>query len=55
MAELTAANSTSTGVTRLGRSPTDTVSELGPLAGLLGTWIGGRGVELIAVPDFANG
>jgi hypothetical protein len=55
MAALTAPNSTSTTVTRLGRSPGDTVAALGPLSGLLGTWIGSHGVELIAVPDFANG
>jgi hypothetical protein len=54
MAGLTAPDSTSTTLTRLGASPSQTIAALGPLAGLLGTWIGSHGVELIAVPDFAN-
>jgi hypothetical protein len=38
---------TSVGVTRQGRAATATVSELGPLAALVGTWMGSRGWELI--------
>lgn len=41
---------TSVGITRLGREAPATVSELGPLADLVGTWMGSRGWELIALP-----
>jgi hypothetical protein len=50
MAELTAPNSTSVGVTRLGRPAQAAADELGPLANLVGNWIGSKGYELIAVP-----
>jgi hypothetical protein len=50
MARLTAPNSTSVGVTRLGRGAQQTAANLGDLADLVGTWIGGDGWELIAVP-----
>jgi len=50
MGELTAPDSTSVGLTRLGRDAAGTVEDLGPLAGLVGTWIGSHGWELIAVP-----
>jgi hypothetical protein len=51
MADLTAPDSTSVGVTRLGRDAATTSAELGPLASLVGTWIGSKGWELIAVPS----
>ena len=51
MLELTAPGSTSMGLTRLGRGATGTAAELGPLADLIGTWIGTHGWELIAVPQ----
>lgn len=41
---------TSVGFTRLGRESSETVSELGPLADLVGTWMGSHGWELIALP-----
>lgn len=47
---LTAPNSTSRGLTRLGRNASQTVAELGLLADLVGTWHGSHGFELIAVP-----
>jgi hypothetical protein len=50
MAELTAPDSTSVGITRLGRSATETAAELGPLADLVGAWFGSQGWEVIAVP-----
>jgi len=50
MAELTAPDSTSVGLTRLGRGAAASADELGPLANLMGTWIGSHGWELIAVP-----
>ena len=50
MLELTAPGSTSMGLTRLGRGARGTAAELGPLADLIGTWIGTHGWELIAVP-----
>ena len=50
MLELTAPGSTSMGLTRLGRGAAGTAAELGPLADLIGTWIGTHGWELIAVP-----
>ncbi|HEX8068076.1 MAG TPA: heme-binding protein [Thermoleophilaceae bacterium] len=50
MANLTAPGGTSKGFTRLGRSAERTIEELGPLADLIGTWIGSKGWELIAVP-----
>jgi len=51
MTELTAPNSTSSGLTRLGRDAHETADALGPLAGLVGTWIGTHGFEMIAVPS----
>jgi hypothetical protein len=51
MPELTAPDSTSVGITRLGRSAATTDAELGPLADLVGTWIGSHGWEMIAVPS----
>ncbi|MGH2722537.1 MAG: hypothetical protein ACRDJO_13195, partial [Actinomycetota bacterium] len=41
---------TSVGITRLGRDAGTSVADLGPLADLVGTWMGGRGWELIALP-----
>lgn len=55
MSELTVPGATSVGITRLGRSAAETASELGPLADLLGTWIGSHGWELIAVPQGEKG
>lgn len=40
----------SAGFTRFGRDAQASAEELGPLADLVGTWIGSRGWELIAVP-----
>ncbi|MGN6557054.1 MAG: heme-binding protein [Solirubrobacterales bacterium] len=54
MSELTAPDSTSVGITRLGRTATTTADELGPLADLVGTWMG-KGWELIAVPQGETG
>jgi hypothetical protein len=51
MRELTAPGSTSLGITRFGRSAQTTADELGPLADLVGTWIGAKGWELMAVPQ----
>jgi len=51
MAELTAPGGTSMGLVRLGRNAQTTVAELGPLADLVGVWIGSQGWELIAVPE----
>lgn len=52
MAELTAPGGTSSpGLIRLGRDAQASVAELGPLADLVGTWIGTQGWELIAVPE----
>lgn len=51
MSELTVPGATSVGITRLGRSAGETASELGPLADLIGTWVGSEGWELIAVPE----
>jgi hypothetical protein len=39
------------GFVRLGSVPEKTADNLGPLASLLGTWVGSRGWNLIAVPD----
>src|SRR5262245_52362400 len=50
MAELTAPGGTSMGFVRLGRNAQTSVVELGPLADLVGVWIGSQGWELIAVP-----
>jgi hypothetical protein len=55
MAELTVRDSTSVGLTRLGRPANATADELGPLGDLVGTWIGSHGWELIAVPTQSNG
>jgi hypothetical protein len=55
MLELTVPGSTSMGLTRLGRGATGTAAELGPLADLIGTWIGTHGWELIAVPQGSEG
>jgi hypothetical protein len=55
MGELTAPDSTSVGITRLGRDAAGTVEELGPLAGLVGTWMGSHGWEMIAVPTESGG
>ncbi|MGN6275613.1 MAG: heme-binding protein [Solirubrobacterales bacterium] len=51
MSELTVPGATSVGITRLGRSASETAAELGPLADLIGTWVGSEGWELIAVPE----
>jgi hypothetical protein len=51
MADLTAPGGTSMGVVRLGRDAETSVAELGPLADLVGVWIGTQGWELIAVPQ----
>lgn len=50
MAELRAPGGTSQGLTRLGRDAQVSASDLGPLADLVGTWVGSNGFELIAVP-----
>lgn len=55
MAELTAPGGTSIGTVRLGRDAPETVSRLGDLADLEGTWIGTQGWELIAVPSGEEG
>jgi hypothetical protein len=55
MAELTVPNGTSVGMTRLGRPARATVDALGPLADLVGVWLGNKGWELIAVPDGDKG
>jgi hypothetical protein len=51
MAQLTVPGGTSVGVTRLGRTALGQADDLGKLADLVGTWIGAKGWELIAVPD----
>jgi hypothetical protein len=43
------------GFVRLGSVPQKTASNLGPLASLLGTWVGSRGWNLIAVPESSKG
>jgi hypothetical protein len=43
------------GYVRLGSVPEKTASNLGPLACLLGTWVGSRGWNLIAVPESSRG
>jgi hypothetical protein len=48
MTELT--DSTSVGITRLGRPAAETIAELGPLADLVGTWVGSAGFQMIAFP-----
>lgn len=48
-------STTSVGPTRLGTDATSTASALGPLASLVGTWIGTGGWELIAVPQGDKG
>lgn len=55
MTELTAPGGTSLGFVRLGRDAQASAAELGPLADLVGTWIGSQGWELIAVPSGAPG
>lgn len=50
MTELRAPGGTSVGLTRLGRDAQVSADDLGPLADLVGTWIGSQGWELIAVP-----
>jgi hypothetical protein len=51
MAELTAPGGTSMGLVRLGRNAQVSAAELGPLADLVGVWMGSQGWELIAVPE----
>jgi hypothetical protein len=55
MAELTAPGGASGEQVRLGRDAPTTVANLGPLADLVGTWIGTQGWELIAVPSGGPG
>lgn len=55
MTDLTAAESTSVGYTRLGRTAASTVAELGPLADLVGTWVGAHGWTVMAVPSGEKG
>ncbi|HEU5002699.1 MAG TPA: heme-binding protein [Actinomycetota bacterium] len=43
------------GLTRLGRPAAEAVAGLGPLANLVGTWMGSHGWELIAVPSGTPG
>ncbi|HEX8647424.1 MAG TPA: heme-binding protein [Thermoleophilaceae bacterium] len=50
MTQLRAPGGTSQGLTRLGRDAQTQNDDLGPLADLVGTWIGSQGWELIAVP-----
>lgn len=50
MTEALVSEAVSPGFTRLGRPATTTVSDLGPLADLVGTWTGVSGLEVIAVP-----
>jgi hypothetical protein len=50
MTQLRAPGGTSQGLTRLGRPAQASSDELGPLADLVGTWMGSQGWELIAVP-----
>ncbi|HYO61692.1 MAG TPA: heme-binding protein [Actinomycetota bacterium] len=45
----------SAGFTRFGRDAQTAADELGPLAHLVGTWIGSRGWEVIAVPKPSSG
>lgn len=45
----------SAGLTRFGRDARASADELGPLADLVGTWIGSRGWELMAVPTYEGG
>jgi hypothetical protein len=52
---MTATDSTAHGVRRLGRPASVAVAELGPLADLVGTWVGSRGFNLIALPFMENG
>jgi hypothetical protein len=40
--------------TRLGRDAATSADDLGPLADLVGKWLGSDGVELIAVPDMSG-
>ena len=51
MTELRAPGGTSQGLTRLGRPAQTSTDELGPLASLVGAWIGSQGFEVIAVPS----
>lgn len=55
MADQGDGNTTSVGIKRLGRQEVKTVDALGPLADLLGTWIGTGGWELMAVPSGSDG
>lgn len=55
MAQLTVPNSTSVGLTRLGRDAAASADDLGPLADLVGTWMGSHGWELMAVPTHDAG
>ena len=48
-------NTTSVGLKRLGRDAATTADELGPLASLVGTWIGTNAWELMAVPQGSDG
>jgi hypothetical protein len=43
------------GFVRLGGSPAEVASKLGPLADLEGTWKGNSGWNMIAVPSQLNG
>ncbi len=54
MTQLRAPGGTSQGLTRLGRPAEVQTSDLGPLASLVGTWIGSQGWELIAVPNLPD-
>jgi hypothetical protein len=45
----------STPFVRLSGPPQQVVDALGPLASLVGTWMGSKGYELIAVPDVGRG
>jgi hypothetical protein len=54
MTDLTAPASTSVGMTRLGRPAAEMIAELGPLASLVGTWVGTAGFEMIAVPTMSG-
>lgn len=51
MAQLTAPGGTSVGITRLGEPAALESAGLGVLQDLVGTWMGSKGWELIAVPD----
>lgn len=54
MTEQLVSESLSPQFTRLGRDAATTVSDLGPLADLVGKWLGTDGQELIAVPEMSG-